>query len=422
MDRVATGPSVASVEMSAPDARLMRGLGWRGPRGRAAAGWGVLLVLLLPVLAGCTGLTSPPRPDADLSVEPQQIEVGDAVDFDARDSATPDGSVITTFLWDFGDGQVIETKQGFTSHVYLNSGTYRGKMTVINDQGGEDSLSFEVFVNGPPIIILDHPQAVKVGQVVVVDASGSFDPEAGILEYAWDTNLTRDTDSDGNPANDVDSTDPRLELQPNRSGQVRAALVVTDDKGSTDRAEFTIDVVPRWWQVEWVQRDIIFEWDGFLGQGETWTKTHEPLTDLVVQRVNASLELATDQPLQWPQDNFTLVVRVPSAGWAESDETEAGAQPTDAARAWIEREGLNDRPSDATYEADSQTTLLQLLLGTPGLRFGHGEWEWQIRADEADPDGLVPELDPDPGNDWDLRVTYTVLEPIITEVGSPDDE
>ena len=66
--------------------------------------------------------------------------------------------------------------------------------------------------------------------------------------------------------------------------------------------------------------------------------------------------------------------------------------------------------------ADSPDALLETLLMEPGARFGQGEWIWTLTADEADPD-LIDQLDPDPGNDWNLEVEFIILIPVILEVG-----
>ena len=59
-------------------------------------------------------------------------------------------------------------------------------MTVVNDVGGEDSISVSIYVNALPIAAISGPTAVKTGTIVSLDGSSSTDPENGVLQYKWD--------------------------------------------------------------------------------------------------------------------------------------------------------------------------------------------------------------------------------------------
>ena len=41
-------------------------------------------------------------------------------------------------------------------------------------------------------------------------------------------------------------------------------------------------------------------------------------------------------------------------------------------------------------------------------------------AKQSDPDALVGDLDPDPGNDWSLLVEVVIMRPTLTEVSIAD--
>ena len=78
---------------------------------------------------------------------------------------------------------------------------------------------------------------------------------------------------------------------------------------------------------------------------------------------------------------------------------------------------LNPRGEEGVFEADSAEELMQQLLNQPGARFGQGEWVWTVVAQDADPDALIPgTIDPDEGNDWNLKIEIRVLVPQLTEV------
>ena len=72
---------------------------------------GLLLtaLLLVQLLAGCTSvLDDTVEQRATLTATPSDIQQGEEVTFDARDSDAIEG-VITEFAWDFGDGTEITT-------------------------------------------------------------------------------------------------------------------------------------------------------------------------------------------------------------------------------------------------------------------------------------------------------------------------
>ena len=55
-----------------------------------------LLASLL--LSGCTSVIGPPEPKARLSVDVDSIHAGEAVNFDARESSTPDTTVTAPLI------------------------------------------------------------------------------------------------------------------------------------------------------------------------------------------------------------------------------------------------------------------------------------------------------------------------------------
>jgi PKD repeat protein len=164
------------------------------------------LVMATTSLAGCTGvLDTTVDPRASLNAYPLQIQEGETVTFDARDSDAIEG-VITAYKWDFGDGQSSETVSGFTSHTYASFGVFNAQLTITNDQGGTDDITTIVFVNGAPQLNLTFPDSIRSGDSALLDASESYDPEGKDLMFEWDLDWSEDSDNDGDPRNDVDAT------------------------------------------------------------------------------------------------------------------------------------------------------------------------------------------------------------------------
>ena len=379
---------------------------------------GLLLaaLLLVQLTAGCTGvLDSTVNPRAVLTATPMEIQQGEGVTFDARGSDAIEG-IITEFQWDFGDGTKATTIAGFTSHQFLESGQFNVRLTVTNDQGGTDSSSVMVRVNGAPVLNLSIPSDVRSGDIVLLDASETTDPEGGVLDFKWDLDFMSDSDGDGDPRNDIDSTDERVYLPTESSGTILGSLSVDDGQGGIVSQQFSIEVQPRRYKVAWVENTLEWDYDDYLAQGETWSDNMTPGMGARIIAYEALLEL--DQDILLPPDNFTLSLNVVDDGHRRSAQTSPGnLTQNESTKAEINASELNPMGPEGVFDADSEEQLLEGLLNEPGARFGQGEWIWTIYAQNSDPDSILPgQPDPDGGNDWTLTIIITVLTPVLTEV------
>ena len=373
----------------------------------------VMLMLTVVLMAGCTSINVT-KPRASLTGYPNEITSGEAVNLDARESTTSEG-VITNFVWNFGDGNTSETLVGFTSHIYHEPGKYSITVTVTNSEGGEDSAITDIFVNGIPVIILDLPLLVKAGESIVIDASASYDPEGGEIQYEWDSNLSKDSDNNGNPVDDIDFTEPIITLPTTKSGLITGRLKVIDDVGASVTQDWEVDVNTRNFEVRWVKRIREYTWSGNLKTGEEWNSSHIPAVDGILFSINATLTLTQDGNLLG-DENFTLSLEVPNNSWVA--DTESTRQtPAEEAKAIIYREDMNDIPNGTeTFSSDSKEILMLILFDDMSI-FGAGDWVWEVHSDGLDtglpfdfPDGV------DPGNDWTLHLTFEVYEPVIVEL------
>ena len=379
---------------------------------------GLLLaaLLLVQLTAGCTGvLDSTVNPRAVLTATPMEIQQGEGVTFDARGSDAIEG-IITEFQWDFGDGTKATTIAGFTSHQFLESGQFNVRLTVTNDQGGTDSSSVMVRVNGAPVLNLSIPSDVRSGDIVLLDASETTDPEGGVLDFKWDLDFMSDSDGDGDPRNDIDSTDERVYLPTESSGTILGSLSVDDGQGGIVNQQFSIEVQPRRYKVAWVENTLEWNYDDYLAQGETWSDNMTPGVGARIIAYEALLEL--DQDILLPPDNFTLSLNIVDDGHRRSAQTSPGnLTQNESTKAEINASELNPIGPEGVFDADSEEQLLEGLLNEPGARFGQGEWIWTIYAQNSDPDSILPgQPDPDGGNDWTLTIIITVLTPVLTEV------
>ena len=373
-------------------------------------------LLLVQLLTGCTGvLESTVEPRAALTATPTEIQQGEEITFDARASDAIEG-VITEYSWDFGDGVETTTITGFTSHQFLKSGQFNVRLTVTNDQGGTDSTTVLVRVNGAPQINLSIPDIVRSGDIILLDASKTVDPEGGPMEFMWDLNFLEDSDGDGDTRNDVDSSDEIVYLPTESSGTIMGSLTVDDGVGGVVSEQFTIEIQPRRYKVSWIQNTLEWNYDEYLAQGDSWSDNMTPGLDVRIIAYDAVLEL--DQDLVLPPDNFTLSLNIIDDGHRRSAQTSPGnITRNESTMAELNDSKLNPSGEPGVYDADSEEELLRSLLNEPGARFGQGEWVWTVVAQNADPDSIIPGApDPDGGNDWTLTIVITVLTPILTEV------
>ena len=379
---------------------------------------GLLLtaLLLVQLLAGCTSvLDNTVEPRATLIATPSDIQQGEEVTFDARDSDAIEG-VITEFAWDFGDGTEITTLAGFTSHQFVKAGQFNVKLTVTNDQGGSDSTSVLVRVNGAPVLNLSVPEVVRSGDIVLLDASRTADPEGAPTDFKWDLNFLEDSDGDGDARNDIDSKEETVYLPTESSGTIIGSVTVDDRQGGVATEQFTIEVQTRRYKVSWVQNTLEWNYDDYLDQGESWSDNMTPGDGVRIMAYDALLEL--DQDLILPPDDFTLSLNIVDDGYRKSAETSPGnITRNETTTAELNASGLNPSGEEGILEADSEEELLRGLLNEPGARFGQGEWIWTIVAQNANPDSQFPgQPDPDTGNDWKLTIVITILTPVLTEV------
>ena len=373
-------------------------------------------LLLVQLLTGCTGvLESTVEPRAALTATPTEIQQGEEVTFDARASDAIEG-VITDYSWDFGDGVEATTITGFTSHQFMEAGQFNVRLTVTNDQGGTDSTTVLVRVNGAPQINLSIPDVVRSGDIILLDASNTVDPEGGPMEFMWDLNFLEDSDGDGDTRNDIDSTEDTVYLPTESSGSIMGSLTVDDGVGGVVSEQFTIVIQPRRFKVSWIQYTLEWDYDEYLAQGDSWSDNMTPGLDVRILAYDAVLEL--DQDLVLPPDNFTLSLNILDDGHRRSAQTSPGnITRNESTMAELNDSNLNPVGEEGVYDADSEEELLMSLLNEPGARFGQGEWVWTVVAQNADPDSIIPGApDPDGGNDWTLTIVITVLTPILTEV------
>ena len=131
-------------------------------------------------------------PAASFNASPVSGNAPLVVEFDASDSSDSDGT-IASYAWHFGDG---ETATGSTvSHTYTSEGNYTAKLTVTDDDGATDAMSYTIEVSSPSATPTCQTETtylaadgltVVLHSVIVVEKSGSY-------EYSIDYTLTNNS-------------------------------------------------------------------------------------------------------------------------------------------------------------------------------------------------------------------------------------
>lgn len=267
----------------------------------------IAIVLLAPLLAGCTdllGSNSPPT--ATISVDPSgTVRAESPVTFSAAGSSDPDGDSMT-FEWDFGDGN---TGNGLTtSHTYAQPGDYTVELAV-GDGTHETTTSTLVTVvdasarephaeittnkdndcedddppNGDFVIVWVCEDDKEIGDrevvvstTVTLDGSESWagcDPEDSscyseeyLVEWKWDLDTYTDSDGDGVTDNDVDATGETYNWEERPAGAWEVRLTVVDNNGLEDHSDSMVYVNYRgvWKDFEMdrrIQEPIIMTWE-----------------------------------------------------------------------------------------------------------------------------------------------------------------
>ncbi len=153
--------------------------------------------------------------------------------FDASNSSDADGDPLH-YRWDFGDGTPIQSGV-IVNHTYIKAGKYPVTLEVDDGTGLANAThitSQELIINHPPVANAGKNRQSCAGEVVLLDASQSYDPDGGKLKYSW--NL------DGMS---LDGLNPIYTFK--KAGIYPIKLTVEDDSGlqcNTDSTQFLVKI------------------------------------------------------------------------------------------------------------------------------------------------------------------------------------
>lgn len=137
-----------------------------------------------------TTMVTPPDnepPVADAG-GPYSGVAGVPIFFNASDSDDRDGT-IDFYRWNFGDG-TSELLAREIYHTYEEEGIYTVTLTVIDNLGATDSVTFSVPVgveaNQRPTADPGGPYQALIAENILFDGSASYDIDGEIVKYIWD--------------------------------------------------------------------------------------------------------------------------------------------------------------------------------------------------------------------------------------------
>ena len=171
-------------------------------------------------------------PTADFDISPTTPQPNQEVSFDAADSETPAGKIVS-YAWDYESVDYGDSATGESfSHTFKNYGAYEVELVVTNSYEQTATVTKTVEVDGPgPTADFDvEPSNPGLNERVTFDPSATQTPDLGIDEYRWYIN------------GEQQYTDGELTETFEKSAVYNVELEVENIGGKTDRISKTVPV------------------------------------------------------------------------------------------------------------------------------------------------------------------------------------
>jgi len=148
-------------------------------------------------------------PIANFTYYPEKPVVNQSVTFDASSSYDPDGN-ITSYEWNFGDGNITNTMHEIIKHSYSEVGSYEVTLTVTDNEEAKNSTTKIITVysgaifdtgsprNPYPSIMGTHKGTIKPNHTIIATklytypcpGTGGHTEYARIWNATWEANAT----------------------------------------------------------------------------------------------------------------------------------------------------------------------------------------------------------------------------------------
>ncbi|HEU5152823.1 MAG TPA: PKD domain-containing protein, partial [Iamia sp.] len=118
----------------------------------------------------------------------EEVNLGDTVTLDGTDSSDPDDDTLT-YAWAQTAGPSVTLTGATTATPSFTApegpATLTFELTVDDGNGGSDTDTVTITVNGPPAPDAGLDQEVNLGDTVTLDGTASTDPDGDTLTYSW---------------------------------------------------------------------------------------------------------------------------------------------------------------------------------------------------------------------------------------------
>ena len=157
------------------------------------------------------------------------------------------GGHIMGWRWDFDgpdeNGILDYVEHGYITHyTYEDGGTYEAYLQVYDDEGGTDEIHHTITVGFPPDAVLTAtPDRGNAPLEVLLDASGSTDPDGTIVDYEWDLDGDLVFNEYDNGENDARGNVMAAFTYDN-PGDYTPSVRVTDNDGGKSTAQASVHV------------------------------------------------------------------------------------------------------------------------------------------------------------------------------------
>jgi len=172
---------------------------------------------------------SPPKPSFSGST---YAILGESVQLDASTAVDPDG-IITSYFWDFGDGNTKNGPQ--VTHKFQTSGEKTITLTVTDNRGSSISTTQSVTIYTPDNYTINvkpgTSRTVFTGQRVTFDGSQSTSLGGIITQFWWDM---------GDSTINLGDKTTHIYSQP---GLFNVTLTITDQRWTTKSRSIEIEVI-----------------------------------------------------------------------------------------------------------------------------------------------------------------------------------
>lgn len=326
---------------------------------------------------------------ADFTHSPPSPEMLEDVTFDASAS----NGTIVGFVWDFGDGSGLNTTDPVVVHQFTGFGVFNVTLTVVDSEGGSDTLSELITVKGVPTAAFTYsPLEPHALEEVTFDASGSQPNGGSIVSYAWDF-------GDGSGNTSSVSTMKHTYLSP---GDYNVTLTVTDNEGLSETVWAMIIILPG------VQHDIALmsvttntphEYAGRVVNITITARNNGEVTesfDLKAYR-NSTL-IGTIHVTNLASGEETIVIvhwntsyLIAGQNWTIKGEAVVVGDVTPADNVLVDGQVYIKMIGDVN--ADGTVDIFDIAAGALAFGSVEGESNWNPQADIAAEFGLVDVLD-----------------------------